>query len=87
MKLVVRLEKYINFSLISNCIIFNTLAGCSGKSDEKQGYSGKKKIVQIDSPEELAKKQKEEEEERKNKNKKLKKKLKKKKRLKKKQKD
>ena len=62
MKYKVKLGKYINFSLISNCIIFNTLAGCSGKSDEKQGYSGKKKIVQIDSPEELAKNKKEEEE-------------------------
>ena len=87
MKSKVILEKYINFSLISNCIIFNTLAGCSGKSDEKQGYSGKKKIVQIDSPEELAKKQKEEEEERKKQEQEAKEKAEKEKRLKKKQKD
>ena len=87
MKYKVKLGKYINFSLISNCIIFNTLAGCSGKSDEKQGYSGKKKIVQIDSPEELAKKQKEEEEERKKQEQEAKEKAEKEKRLKKKQKD
>ena len=66
----VRLEKYINFSLISNCIIFNTLAGCNGK-DKKSGKgccgSGRDKEKTItdqsqQSAEELAKKQKEEEE-------------------------
>ena len=66
----VRLEKYINFSLISNCIIFNTLAGCNGK-DKKGGKgccgSGRDKEKTItdqsqQSAEELAKKQKEEEE-------------------------
>ena len=71
MKSKVRLEKYINFSLISNCIIFNTLAGCCKKNNNKgnKGCSGSGKdkdpiIINNEqqSAEELAKKQKEEEE-------------------------
>jgi len=72
MKVKRYLEKYINFSLISNCIVFNTLAG-SGKQDgkgKKCSGSGKDKNKSNTtgegenelSSEELAKKQKEEEE-------------------------
>ena len=46
MKYKVKFEKYINFSLMSNYIIFNTLAGCgNGKNSNKndKGYSGKQK--------------------------------------------
>jgi len=66
----VRLEKYINFSLISNCIIFNTLAGCKGKNKKGgKGCSGSGKDTEPvnvnnqgqQSAEELAKKQKEQE--------------------------
>ena len=74
MKSRVKLEKYINFSLISNCIIFNTLAGCNKNKDKKGGKgccgSGRDKETPViieeckneQSAEELVKKQKEAEE-------------------------
>jgi len=73
MKIKCKIEKYINFSLISNCIIFNTLAG-SGKSKEqnKTGSSkgccgsGKDKKTtitnQVSSQEEIDKRKTDEEE-------------------------
>ena len=73
MKVKSYLEKYINFSLISNCIVFNTLAGCKGKGNKGgKGCSGSGKDKNQSnttgegenelSPEEKARKKKEEEE-------------------------
>ena len=44
MKIKNYFEKYINFSLISNCVVFNTLAGCNKKKGGKGcSSSGKDK--------------------------------------------
>jgi len=51
MRSKVRLEKYINFSLISNCIVFNTLAGCcknKNKNEKKKGCCNNKQNLEND---------------------------------------